>query len=252
MKNIKLSAIIIDDEPFVRDDLKDMLIKHPHIEVIGEAGDVAGAVRLISGVLPDVVFLDIQLRGGSGFDVIPHIPSETEVVFITAFDKYAVRAFEVNALDYLLKPVDEERLYKAVTRLLSRFGEKRGLVEAEDLRPFDLADQILIKNDRCMFFTGIDNITSVVSAGGNYSTVHLSEGKKVLVRRTMKRWVELLPSPPFVQIHRSFIVSANHVSRIERKADGSKYIYMSGHPEPFPVSRRFAAYLDSVFIEESS
>ncbi len=114
-----LKALLVDDEPFVREDLRQMLLAHKSIEVICEAGTIAQAKKQLAAGRPDVVFLDIQLRGGTGFDLVPLIHKTTKIIFITAYDEYAVRAFEVNALDYILKPVTPERLAESISRLHS-------------------------------------------------------------------------------------------------------------------------------------
>ena len=117
---MKRKAIIIDDEPFIRHDLREMLSAHKDIEVAGEAGTIAAAKNLLQSSRFDVVFLDIQLRGGSGFDLVPFVHPSAAIIFITAHDEFAVRAFEINALDYLLKPVTTDRLTESLKRLAHR------------------------------------------------------------------------------------------------------------------------------------
>ncbi len=112
-----LKTLIVDDEPFVRDDLRHMLGVHETLEVVGEAGTVSGAKKQLLEKDLDVVFLDIQLRGGTGFDLVPFVDETVKIIFITAHDDYAIRAFEVNALDYILKPVTADRLAESVARL---------------------------------------------------------------------------------------------------------------------------------------
>ena len=122
---MKLKAMIVDDEPFARDDLRHMLACQKEIEVICEAGTIAEAQKQLSEKKLDVVFLDIQLRGGSGFELIPFVNRSTDIIFTTAFDEYAVRAFEINALDYILKPVTAERLCASIDRLKAeKAGQK--------------------------------------------------------------------------------------------------------------------------------
>src|SRR5574341_2503981 len=110
-------AIIVDDEWLVRSELKIMLATYPEIEMVGESANVAQAIPLIQHTHPEVIFLDIQMPGASGFDLLEQIDIAAKIIFITAYDKYAIRAFEVNALDYLLKPISKERLAKAIKRL---------------------------------------------------------------------------------------------------------------------------------------
>jgi len=121
MKNYSLSrlkTIIVDDTQLVRNELKSLLNDYAQIDVIGEAADVNEAIQLINMQNPDVIFLDIQLQGETGFDLLEKADISSQIIFITAYDQYAIRAFEVNALDYLLKPINKERLSKAISRLL--------------------------------------------------------------------------------------------------------------------------------------
>ncbi|MDD2672217.1 MAG: response regulator, partial [Syntrophales bacterium] len=147
--SISLKAIIIDDEPLARDDLRGMLAKYPFVKIAGEAADIKESAALLSKTRVDVVFLDVQLRGGSGFDLVPLIPSSAEIVFFTAYDEYAIRAFEVNALDYLLKPVTEERLGASLRRLKDCFRNK--VSPSDTLMSLRPDDRMFIKTDteRC-------------------------------------------------------------------------------------------------------
>jgi two-component system LytT family response regulator len=110
-------AVIIDDEPFVREDLRHMLLKHPQVEVVGEAGSITEAAKLLRQTNPDIVFLDIQLRGGSGFDLVPDILPDSDIIFFSAHDEYEEQINQLNALDYLLKPVSAARLAESLSKV---------------------------------------------------------------------------------------------------------------------------------------
>ena len=236
-----MKAIIIDDEPLVREDLRYLLSGHPDIEIIGEAGTVPQAEKLLSGVQPDVVFLDVQLIGGSGFDLVPSIHPSTRIIFFTAYDEYAVRAFEVNALDYLLKPVIESRLADSLDRLRSRI---EGRAEApQPIETYQRDDQILIRTDKEQRFVPVQAVIAVTSIGGNYSVVHLEDGSRPAVRRTLKQWEDLLPTDLFVRIHRGTIVNLSRIECIRQETDGSCLAFISGIESPFEVSRRTAGRL---------
>ncbi|MCI0495074.1 response regulator, partial [candidate division KSB1 bacterium] len=114
-----LKSIIVDDEWLVREELKTLLAEYPEIEFIGEAANVSQAIDLVKEITPDVIFLDIQMPGATGFDLLEQADISSKIIFITAYDQYALKAFEVNALDYLLKPIRKERLAKTVQRLLT-------------------------------------------------------------------------------------------------------------------------------------
>ncbi|MFA7464696.1 MAG: LytTR family DNA-binding domain-containing protein, partial [Syntrophales bacterium] len=211
--SISLKAIIIDDEPLARDDLRGMLAKYPFVKIAGEAADIKESAALLSKTRVDVVFLDVQLRGGSGFDLVPLIPSSAEIVFFTAYDEYAIRAFEVNALDYLLKPVTEERLGASLRRLKDCFRNK--VSPSDTLMSLRPDDRMFIKTDTERCFIPVDAISAVTALGGNYTVVHLAHGKKHVVRRTLKDWNKVLPGLPFQQIHRAAIVNMDRIERIE-------------------------------------
>jgi two-component system LytT family response regulator len=183
---MKLKAIIIDDEPFVRDDLRDMLAAHKEIEIVGEAGTIAGAKKQLAASSFDVVFLDIQLRGGSGFDLVPLIDISADIIFITAHNEFAVRAFEINALDYLLKPVTRERLAESLWRLLHKEATQPGATGSQP--SFEPTDSIFIKTDSGQLFVSLDQIMAISSIGGNYAAVYLTNTEKLLARKTLKEW----------------------------------------------------------------
>lgn len=236
MENTPLQAMIIDDEPYAREDLKAMLIPHPEINVLCEAGTISKAKELLEEKQLDVVFLDIQLRGGSGFDLVPFIDPKVNIIFITAHDEYAIRAFEVNALDYLLKPVNTERLVKAIERT-----HKKKDPPAQP--SFKSDDSILIKTDHGQIFVRLDKIVSVFSLGGNYTTLTVDGEEKLTVRKTMKAWEELLPETTFLRIHRSSIINTHIIERIYKDSSGSYQIVLQNQEEEFQVSRRMAPRL---------
>jgi two-component system LytT family response regulator len=236
---MSLKAMIVDDEPFVRDDLRHLLSQRNEIEVVCEAGTVVEAKKLLAENRIDVVFLDIQLRGGSGFDLVPFIHSGAKIIFVTAFDAYAVRAFEVNALDYVLKPVTEERLSRSLQRLATE-----GTDNAEDEKktgPFEPNDRIFVRTDSGMQFVGLVEICAISSIGGNYAALHLSGGNRLLTRKTLKAWEEVLPSSAFFRIHRGVIVRLDRIERVENDKDGLLRVYLTGNDDAFDVSRRTAA-----------
>lgn len=240
---MRLRALIVDDEPFVRADLRQLLAAHADVSVEGEAGTVAECERLLASASADVLFLDIQLRGGSGFDVVPLVRPGTEIVFVTAFDRYAVRAFEVNALDFLVKPVAPERLRVALDRLRARRGERPERDEPPPGR-FESTDRILLKTDKARRFVSVRDIASVTSLGGNYTEVHLlHEAERPAVRKTLKEWAELLPEADFVRVHRHAIVGVRAIARIGRDESGQTSVWLTDSSTSFEVSRRCVAEL---------
>jgi two-component system LytT family response regulator len=233
-----LRAFIVDDEPFVRADIRQLLGIYPDLEVVAEAGTLDECEQVLATKTADVVFLDVQLRGCSGFDVVPLIRPGSEIIFVTAFDKYAVRAFEVNALDYLLKPIAPDRLRVAMDRLRLRLQE--GATTASPPIPqLDHSDRILLKSDSERRFVSVCRIAAVTSLGGNYTEVQLTDvTDRPAIRRTLKEWERVLPHPQFARVHRNTIVNVTAIHRIERDQEGASMVWVKGCEKPFAVSRR--------------
>ena len=236
-----LQALIVDDERLARRALRSALDEHGDVEVVAEARTVDEAAAALREQAPDVVFLDIQMRGETGFDLLDHIDRPLRVVFVTAYDEYAVRAFEVNALDYLLKPVDPERLAEALRRARESEGAlPQQPAEASDAFRYD--DLFFYEEGRRPQFIRIREI-AFIRAAGNYTEVHLAGGSMVLTSMTLSRWDERLPGDHFVRIHRSTIAGLDKVERIERAASGTYAVHIAGYDDPLDMSRRRAQAL---------
>jgi len=232
-----LNALVVDDERLARKDLISLLRAHGNITVVGEADDVPSAVKAIEKLCPDVIFLDIQMPGDSGFDLLDRTEVEARIIFVTAYDEYAIRAFEVNALDYLLKPVDPERLAKAL--------EKLELQEQETVartRRLDYSDRLFLMLGRNFKFLKVNSLVQVTAAG-DYSEVLTSDGNKGLTLKSMKEWETRLPPQHFVRIHRSTIINMDFVDRVEEWFNYSFRVYLKGIEEPCVISRRYATRL---------
>ena len=237
----KVKAIIVDDERLARVNLRKLMQPYAEIEIAGEASSCEEAVSLINIYNPQLIFLDIQLSGETGFDLLELIDNSIEIVFVTAYDEYAIRAFEVNAIDYLLKPVNPERLKMTIERLIHR--EKTPKNEGKS---YEYSDSIYVRlNNYSSRFIKISTITCIEPVG-NYSRIVTLEGKHCLVLKTLKQWQEELPDNNFVRIHRSSIVNIEHVERIEKKSNTCHIAYLRNLSEPLEVSRRYAKKLKSL------
>ncbi len=233
------NALIIDDEALARADLRSLL--PPHIAVVGEAARVHEARELLRRATYDLVFLDVQLLGGSGLDLVPDVRPGARIIFVTAFDQHAVRAFEVNALDYLLKPVSPERLATALARLNS--PAPSSFAPHAPAPALNHDDRVLLKlGTEGERFVRVAEIRSVSSCK-NYSAVLLGGGERVFVRRTMKAWEEALPHAHFARAHRHVIVNLSHVERLERSTDSIFLVHLEGTAEPVRASYRYVAEL---------
>jgi two-component system, LytTR family, response regulator len=239
MTNLK--AIIVDDERLARVNLKKLLEPHPEIEITGEASSCNSAIELINLHKPQLIFLDIQLSGETGFDLLEIIDNSIKIIFVTAYDEYAIRAFEVNAIDYLLKPVNPERLKVSIDRVINR--EKTQKSEAKS---YEYSDSIYVRlNNYASRFIKISSITFIEPVG-NYSKIVTIEGKHCLVLKTLKQWQEELPDNNFVRIHRSSIVNIEHVDHIEKKSNTQHMAFLKNIAKPLEVSRRYAKKLKSL------
>jgi len=236
---VEYKAIIIDDEELARKFLKSLLMEHPNIKIVGEGGNVPEAKSLIKMHCPDLLFLDIQMPGETGFDLLDQIKFEGHIIFVTAHDSYAIRAFEVNALDYLLKPVLPERLEIALSRLESGQIE----IPSIDLK-LNYDDRLFILMGSQMVFLEISKILCI-QAEGDYSMVHTSDNRKGLISKSMKEWDERLPQSYFCRIHRSSIINLKYVTKIEKEYNYDFSVHMHGMDKPLLMSRRYARVLKS-------
>lgn len=248
---VPVRIVLVDDEPLARDELRELLRGLEAVEIVGEAASVAEARRICTEQAPDVVLLDIQLRGESGFDLVPHVPPETAIVFVTAFDKYAIRAFEVNARDYVLKPVEPERLVQSLARVRQRQG---ATAEASSTEPklitrLTYNDLWFADDAQQSRFIRVQDITHI-TADGNYSVVHVdpagtSGRRDLLLNQTLTAWEARLPTDHFVRIHRSAIVNMAYVERVSRGTGYVYHVFLRNRMAPLAMSRRRAKVLKS-------
>ena len=241
-------AVIVDDERLARMELRSLLQAHPEVSVVGEAATIDGAVERIRLTGANLVFLDIQLKGEMGFDLLAHLTPDVAVVFVTAFDEYAVHAFEVHALDYLLKPVAPARLGDAIEHLNRRGGlDIRVSSDVSDdgdisSRPERLAltARLFLRLDERMGFLAVAQIRAVLADGDRAIVVTL-DGRRTQVRKPLREWIMRLPEEHFLQIHRGALVNLNEVQRVDEWSHGSFHVHLRGEPTPLVMSRRFAS-----------
>lgn len=239
---MKLRTIIVDDERLARKELNLLLADFEEISVIGEAKNLSETVDLIENEKPDVVFLDIQLRHENGFDLFDKVEHNFKLIFVTAFDEFAIRAFEINALDYLLKPVNPKRLKTAIERL---FDDEEP-VEEVPLRKLRIDDRLFLEMGENSRFLQISEI-SHICASGDYSEVFMIDGEKTLVEKPLREWEERLPERHFIRIHRSTIINLNEIESIETLYNRTMEVSLNNITRLFSVSRRYATKLKEKF-----
>lgn len=237
----KLNAIIVDDERLARKELISMLKEFEDINITGEAGSVDSALDVIKETSPDVIFLDIQMPGSTGFTLLDKINPNIKIIFVTAFDEYAIRAFEVNALDYLLKPVSPDRLKNSIERLFQN-GKSKQIIS----RKLNFEDNIFLFLNSQMKFIKVSSIISI-NASGDYTEIYTLDSKKGLTSKTMREWESRLPENHFVRIHRGTIVNLNFVQKIEEWFNHSYKVYLKGIETPYIMSRRYAGIIKDKF-----
>lgn len=245
-----IRALVVDDEPPARRKLRRFLESEPDMRVVGEAGSGSEAVEAIRGLEPDLVVLDVQMPGLDGFGVIAALGHDElpEVIFATAYDEYALRAFDVHAVDYLLKPFDRERFRVALARARQRIarGDEdvlervRRLVAEARREGEDHLERLLVEERGKEILVTVASI-DWLEASGNYVTVHAG-GRSHLVRSTLKSLVARLPSRRFVRVHRSAAVNLDRVVELRPQGRGDYTIVLDGGAV-VPMSRRYRARL---------
>jgi len=224
-------TLIIDDEPPARKHLRRLLAEHSQIEIVGEASSTAEAAELCDKLQPGLLFLDVQMPRATGFDLLPKLHPVPKIVFVTAHEEFALRAFEVNAIDYLMKPVFADRLALALKRVLHSSGMDLG---GDD--PLEAGDAIFLQNGRTLRMVPLRQIICIM-ADGNYSTVALSDGKEFLIYRTLNQWERRLPNSLFVRLDRSIVVNLTHLLEIKIIDRDAGQMRLTGRTEPVLLGR---------------
>jgi two-component system, LytTR family, response regulator len=255
-----IRTLIVDDEPLARDGVRLRLGRD--FLVVGECGNGADAVELIGALEPDLIFLDVQMPGVTGFEVVDEIGAARMpvTVFVTAFDSYALRAFDVHALDYVLKPFDDERFAQTLLRVRERIAERRagrigerlagllaemggGEASGEARR---YPDRLAVKDAAKVTFVPVDEL-DWVEADGDYMRLHCA-GKSHLIRRTMAEMEKRLDPERFVRIHRSTIVALDRIRELRPTFHG-EYVVLLKDGTKLKLSRGYRAKLQSILQE---
>jgi two-component system LytT family response regulator len=240
--SLMLKALIVDDESDIRQGLRAMLCTHPEIEVIGEAGSVAEALVCLQTQKPDVVFLDMEMPGGSGLELERHLQKASRTVFVTAYPDYALKAFQFGAVDYLLKPVDPDRLAITIERLL-------------ESAPGSIASVPPTVN--CIGISGqIERIRISeilwIEAFQNYTRVYLAQGEKAsLCRHTMAAWEEMLPADLFVRAGRSEIIQLARIQTVRWNSRDVTMVSFEGSESLLQLGRTSAVRLKSIMKDSA-
>jgi two-component system LytT family response regulator len=249
----RLRALIVDDEPLARELLRSMLAEHRDIEIIGECGDGESAIATINRDAPDLLFLDIQMPEYDGFEVLQAIPPDRMpvIIFVTAYDRYALKAFEVEAIDYLLKPFDEERLSRALARVRTRLSggsdpkivqQMVAILQQLHARPAYI-ERLPIKSHDRVFFQSVQEI-DWLEADGKYIKVHV--GKEIhTIREGMTRLQMELDPARFLRISRSAIVNIDRIKELRPWFQGD-YMVVLKDGKQLPSTRSYREQLQAM------
>lgn len=231
-----MRAIIIDDERLARTELRKLLQDYPEVEVIDEAANADEGINKIDSLQPDLVFLDIQMPGKTGFDMLAELERAPHVIFTTAYDEYALKAFEVNALDYLLKPIEPKRLADAMQKLhVAETKENHIIPENFNQSILTEADQVFVKDGERCWFVKLSDIRLFESVG-NYAKVFFG-GNKPLILKSLNALEERLDQKTFFRANRKHIVNLRMIDKIEPYFNGGLLLELKGG-EKIEVSRR--------------
>lgn len=230
-----MKALVIDDERLARKELISLLADYKEIEVVGEAANADEATQMIEQKDPDVIFLDIQMPGKTGFELLESLEATPEVIFTTAYDEFAIKAFEVNALDYLLKPIQSERLSESIQKLNHLQTDEKRSSKSEFL---GLEDQVFVKDgDKCWFVKLSD--VRMFESDGNYIKVYF-DNNKPMIHKSLNSLDERLDDRHFFRASRKHIVNLSWLETIEPWFNGGLLVKLKGG-EKVEVSRRQAA-----------
>lgn len=243
-----ITALVVDDEPKATERLTRLLESFSGVEVIGTALDVGDAERFLAGRSPDVVFLDINMPGRPGFDLLASIPAGCRVVFVTAHEDRAVDAFRAGAVDYVLKPVDRDRLAVTIDRLeeLAVARAAGGQLEADagGVAEGDAADTVAFAASAGRSFEVVPFAdVAWIEAVRNYTRVQVRDQRLRIVRRTMAEWEALLPPAAFGRISRSLIVQLSAIRSLQWQSRDQTLVFFAGVESPLPIGRAATARL---------
>jgi two-component system LytT family response regulator len=239
-----MRAIIVDDERLARNELKRLLEEFPRITVIGEAANADEAILMIEEMTPDLLFLDIQMPGKNGFELLEALEDRVpEVIFTTAYDEYALKAFEFNALDYLMKPIDSPRLADAIQRL--EIEQQKNKKETAELAEGELSvhDQVFVKDGEKCWFVRLGKVRLFESMG-NYVRLHF-DNQRPMILKSLNSLEERLDSKIYFRANRKHIINLNWIDKIEPWFSGGLLVTLKAGEigpggEKIEISRRQA------------
>lgn len=243
-----LGALLVDDERLVRKHLRQLLAGQPTVTILGEASSVGQAASLAKQLRPDVIFLDVQMPPESGFDLLPLLDPAPAIVFVTAHDEFAVRAFAASAADYLLKPVTPERLSLALQHV--RHGRSASPArEPIASSGLGMDDTLILRDAGRIRRVRVCDIAAL-GGEGSYTRVHLTAERPMLVFRRMAAWEEILPAPPFLRADRSLLINLDRITALDIHSREAGELTLDCPDSPtLPLGRRALARIRAALQE---
>ncbi len=236
-----MKALIIDDERLARNELKRLLENFPKVNIVGEASNADEAMVLIEELKPDLLFLDIQMPGKTGFDLLSSLENDVpDVIFTTAYDEYAIKAFEFNALDYLMKPIELHRLSEAIQKVeneINSQNEKREIAK-DGIKLLTETDQVFVKDGEKCWFVRLGKVR-VFESIGNYVRLYFDD-QKPLVLKSLNALEDRLDPKTYFRANRKHIINLQFIDKIEPWFSGGLQVTIAGHNEKIEISRRQA------------
>lgn len=246
MKTFK--TIVIDDERLAREELKSLLKDYIEIDIIAEAKNGEEGVELIQSLEPDLIFLDVSMPGMTGFEMLKKLETIPHVIFVTAYDEFALKAFEVNALDYILKPIDEQRLKEALEKLRNKEEQEFESNPENELdrkeRRLTIDDRVFMKDGEKCFFVQLSDIR-MMESDGNYVKVYFNSSRP-LILRSLNSFEDRLDPEHFFRANRKFIVNLNWIEKVENWFNGGLQVELKTG-EKIEISRRQAIRFKEMF-----
>jgi two-component system, LytTR family, response regulator len=236
-----LRLLIIDDEPLARQKLRQLLDQHTGIQIVGEAGSVPEALKLIGKEKPDAIFLDIQMKESDGFSLLRSLEHPPQVVFVTAHAGHAVQAFDVQAVDYLLKPVRPARLSVALERLRSK-SPSEAVWQTRDRICFKTPGRTLIAEP---------GVIVALEADGDFTNIFIVGERPVMICHNLSYYEKILPSPPFLRLDRSLMINLDRIKKLEADGNDHEKLTLSGVEKTFLLGRAAHRRLSQALSEDS-
>lgn len=227
-----LRVVLCDDERLAIQRLRQLLSNHSEFQIVGEANSKETALRVIRKEKPHVLFLDVQMPGATGFDLLRALHPPPKTVMVTAYAKYATQAFDIEAVDYLIKPVSPQRFAQTIHRLETACAKK----SSSKNTPYSAEDRICLQTPQQTVVVPIRSIP-LLEADGDFTRIHLPNSTPLMICHTLHSYEKILPAPPFVRMDRFHLINLNSIVRLDRKSRDTANLILEGVPQPIPIGR---------------